>query len=205
MQTFSQFIKSSAGPSLFIFDIDETLFRTTAKIHVVDSEGKIVRKLSNQQFNDFNLTPGYSYDFTEFRDSAKFNAESTPMKGMILNMIRIQQKIKLNLTPGSKVIMNTAREDFDDKDTFLDTFKKQGIDTDAAHVHRSGNLPGNDAPALKKLVVVRQYLADGKFKQVHCYDDSATNLKAFLTLRAEYPDIRFFAWQVLRTGETRKF
>lgn len=202
MQTFKQF---GSGSVLYVFDIDETLFHTTAKIHVVDSSGKVIQKLNNQQFNDHELRSGETYDFSEFRDAAKFNAESSPVMNMLVNLNRVHDKIKLNLTPGSKIILNTARSDFNDKDTFLHTFRKHGVDIDDIHVYRSGNIHGDELPAVKKLVVIRDHLKTGKYAQVHMYDDSATNLSHFMNLRDEFSHIRFFAWRVSHAGEAKLF
>ena len=47
---------------LTIFDIDDTLFRTTAQIKVV-KDGKFIRSLNNQEFNTYQLKTGESFDF----------------------------------------------------------------------------------------------------------------------------------------------
>jgi hypothetical protein len=176
---------------------------TNAMIHVKDKGGKTVRKLTNQEFNDHKLEDGQSYDFHEFRSSDKFANESKPMQKTIENLKRIHQKNKLNLSPNSRIIMNTARADFDDKHKFLSAFKKHGIDIDDIHVHRAGNIPGSDLPAKKKLVYIRKHLDDGNYKEVHMYDDSKTNLDHFNSLRSEYPHVRFHAWHVDHQGNIR--
>lgn len=183
-----------------MYDIDDTLLHTNALIHVKDKNGKVVKKLTNQEFNDHKLPKDHSYDFSEFRDAEKFNKESKPMTGMLHQLKRVHQKAKLGLNKGSRIVFNTARGDFDDKEKFLSTFKQHGVDIDNIHVHRAGNLPGNDAPALKKLHYIRQHLKDG-YKEVHMHDDSKTNLNAFLGLKKEYPDVRFHAWHVDHEGK----
>jgi hypothetical protein len=101
----------------------------------------------------------------------------------------------------STVIMLTARADFDDKEKFLSTFEKYGIDMSRVHVHRAGNLPGDDIPAEKKAVWVRRYLDTGKYGRVRLYDDSRTNLKVFKALAAEYPNVEFEAYYVDPNGQ----
>ena len=200
MESFIEYINESV---LHVYDIDDTLLHTNANIHIKDADGNFVKKLSNQEFNDHKLAPGHSYDFHEFRDANKFNTESEPIEKTLAQLKRIHQKIKLRLTPGSRIIMNTAREDFDDKDKFLDTFKKQGLDMDTIHVHRAGNNPGNDIPAVKKLIHIRAHLDGGDYKEVHMYDDSKTNLNHFKSLKKEYPKVRFHAWHVDGKGNIR--
>jgi hypothetical protein len=180
---------------LTIFDIDETLMRTTAKIKVVKN-GREVRSLTNQEFNSYQLKPGEEYDFGEFRNAEKFQKESEPIGPMIAKL-----KAILNNAGDSKVIMLTARADFDDKETFLDTFRKLGIDMSRVHVHRAGNLGG--APAENKAVWIRKYLDTGKYGRVRLYDDAASNIKMFNALAKEYPDIEFFPYLVTHDGRVK--
>jgi hypothetical protein len=182
---------------LTIFDIDDTLFHTTAKIKVV-KDGNVVKTLDNQQFNNYKLQPGEEFDFGEFRSAEKFNKESEPMKPMIAKLNAI-----LKNAGDSKVIMLTAREDFDNKDLFLDTFRQHGINIDLIHVHRAGNIRGDAIPADKKAVFVRQYLDTGKYGRVRMYDDSMTNLKVFNKLQQEYPNVKFSAYFVNHDGSIR--
>ena len=52
-----QFIPKQSGADLVIFDIDDTLLHTTAKIKVV-KDGQVIRDLTNQEFNNYQLQPG---------------------------------------------------------------------------------------------------------------------------------------------------
>lgn len=189
--------------SLHVFDIDDTLFHTHAQIHVKDKTGNTVKKLSNAEFNDHQLEPGQHYDFHEFRDADKFHRTSTPITKMLHKVKAIHKNI-MN-TPNSKVIMNTARADFDDKEKFLDTFRKHGVPIDHIHVHRAGNEPGNEQPAVKKNMVLRRYLDKHPYGSVHMYDDSRTNLHHFLQLKHEYPNTKFHAWHAQPTGAIKPF
>jgi hypothetical protein len=182
--------------SLVIFDIDDTLLHTTAKIKVV-KDGKPVRELTNQEFNHYQLQPGEEFDFGEFRDAEKFNRESQPIKPMIGKL-----KTILDHSGNSDVIMLTARSDFDNRDLFLKTFTDLGIDMSRVHVHRAGNLPGDDIPAEKKAVYVRKYADTGKYDHIRLYDDSQSNLTVFKNLKSEYPDIDFRAYYVGPQGST---
>jgi len=190
--------EKNASPSgsmgLTIFDIDDTLFHTTAQIKVI-KDGKVVRTLTNQEFNNYQLQPEEEFDFGEFRNAEKFAKESEPIKPMINTLKRI-----LDRASNTKVIMLTARADFDDKETFLNTFEKYGIDMSRIHVHRAGNLPGDDPPAIKKAVWVRKYLNTGKYNRVNLIDDSMSNLTVFKSLESEYPQVDFDAYFVKPTG-----
>lgn len=182
---------------LIIFDIDDTLMHTTAQIKVV-KDGQVIRSLSNQEFNNYQLQPGEEFDFGEFRSAEKFRQESKPIAPMVKKL-----KTILNHAGNAKVIMLTARADFDDKDTFLQTFKDIGIDMSQVHVHRAGNLPGNDPPAYKKAIWVRKYLNTKQYGHVRLYDDSMSNLKVFKALQKEYPNVDFRAIYVGPGGVTQ--
>lgn len=185
------------GQVLTIFDIDDTLMHTTAKIRVIKN-GQVVRTLTNQEFNTYTLKPGESFDFGEFRSAEKFREESKPIGPMVEKL-----KLALRQAGNGRVIMLTARADFDDKETFLQTFRDLGIDMSQVHVHRAGNLPGDAIPAEKKAVWVRRYLDTGKYSRVKLYDDSITNLEVFKALKQEYPDVDFQAVYVGPRGRTR--
>lgn len=183
---------------LIIFDIDDTLLHTTAKIKVVDNNGNVVRELTNQEFNQYNLQPGEQFDFGEFRNAEKFRQESKPIVPMIRKL-----KTILAHAGNANVIMLTARADFDDKETFLQTFQDLGIDMSRVHVHRAGNLPGDAIPAEKKAVWVRKYLNTKQYAHVRLYDDSMSNLRVFKALKSEYPQVDFRAIYVGPTGSTQ--
>jgi hypothetical protein len=160
-------------------------------------DGKMVRTLTNQEYNTYELKPGEEYDFGEFRDAEKFQKESRPIQPMIDKV-----KFLLNHAPSSRVIMLTARADFNDKETVLATFKKYGIDMSRVHIYRAGNLPGDESPAQKKAVYVRQFLSTGKYGSVSLYDDSMSNLQAFKGLKKEFPGVTFAAHHVTSKGTT---
>ena len=129
MQLFEEYVyesKSKDLGSLTIFDIDDTLFHTTAKIAVVKN-GKVVRELSNQEFNTYKLKAGEEFDFHQFRSSKKFREESRPITRMMNKMKTILRNTENN--PKSRVIILTARGDFDDKHMFLNTFRDYGLDS----------------------------------------------------------------------------
>jgi FMN phosphatase YigB (HAD superfamily) len=196
IKRFKEFIGSG---TLTIFDIDETLFHTKAKVAVM-KDGKAVRLLDNQEFNTYKLKSGESFDFKEFKSAEVFRKTSTPIVSMI-NKAKAIVKAKKN--PHSKAIIVTARADFDDKDTFLQTFRDHGLPIDSMHVERSGNL-GMDSPAEAKKVVFRKYLNTRNYIKTRLYDDAMSNLRAFLDLQSEYPGVEFEAWFVNHDGSVKR-
>ena len=194
MISFKRFLEEQRRGHAHYVDIDDTLMHTTAKIGVKDPSGKTVKRLSNSEYNTYNLPHGHSYDYSEFKDSDKFDKESKPIPSMINRVNKIQRNI--SKSPGSKVHLLTARADFDNKDRFLDTFRKQGMDMNNIHVHRVGNMPGNDHPAVKKAKVILDHIKKHGYKKVTMYDDSKANLQAFLNMKKQHPDVDFTAFHV---------
>lgn len=205
MKSFKDYIVEESKGSLHVFDVDDTLFHTNAQIHVKNKHGQTVQKLSNQEYNDHKLPAGHSYDYSEFRSAHKFAKESKPIPKMLNKMKAIHHNIKSKVGSNSKVIMNTARADFDDKHKFLNTFKKHGVDIKNIHVHRAGNIPGNEQPAHKKTKIISDYIHKGNVHSVHMYDDSKTNLHHFLKMKEQHPHVNFHAYHVQPDGSTKKY
>lgn len=194
-QRFKKFIGTG---TLTIFDIDETLFHTKAKVGVV-KDGKIVRKLDNQEFNTYQRKPGETYDFGEFKSAEVFRRTSVPVVKMIEKAKAI---VKAHRNPHSRAIICTARADFDDKETFLQTFRDHGIPIDDMHVERAGNLD-IDSSAEAKKVIFRKYINTKNYIKIRLYDDAMSNLLAFLDLKKEYPNVKFEAYFVKSDGSTK--
>lgn len=198
MQKFSAFKPNQLG-NLSVWDIDETLFVTKAQVHII-KDGKRVKSLSNKEYNTYKLRKGESYDFTEFKDAKLFNRTSIPIQRAIDKAAKTLRAYS-NM-PNSKVIVLTARSDFDDPHTFLNTFEKYGLNMRNVHVHRAGNLGLPAAEA--KRIFIKQYLDTGKFKTVSLFDDDRRNLDVFLSLKKDFPNVKFVAYMA-NHGYFRKY
>ena len=199
MKNFKTFLLEAQGKGLTIFDIDETMFITKAKVKVVKN-GKVIKKLDNQQFNTYKKKAGEEYDFGEFKNAEVFNRTSTPIARMIN---KVKAILKNATRKGSKVIIVTARPNFDNKKIFLDTFRKQGIDIDKIYVERAGNLGGGPAADNKK-VIFKKYLDQKIYKRIRLFDDAMSNLKMFLSLQKDYPDVSFEAFLAKENGSVSR-
>lgn len=200
MLSFKQHITEATGRGLTIFDIDDTLFHTKAKVDVIKN-GKIIRSLDNQEYNVYKLKDGETFDFHQFKNAELFKKTSTPIAKMVGKMKAVLRNATAS---GSRVIVVTARKDFDNKDIFLDTFRAHGIDIDNSYVERSGNLDLGSA-AKNKRFTFHKYLRSGQYNRIRLFDDSTANLNSFKALAKSYPKISFEAWFVNKDGSTRKF
>ena len=198
MQKFKTFL-SEGTKGLTIFDIDDTMFKTKARVRVIKN-GKIVKILPPKAFNTYKLGSGEEYDFGEFKSAKVFQQTAVPIGRMIAKFNAI---LKNAVKTGSKVIIVTARSDMDDKKLFLDTFKSHGINIDKAHIYRAGNL-GLKGSAQAKAQVFRQFLDTNEYGRIRLFDDDKSNLKALLSLKSEYNDVEFEAWLANDKGQIKK-
>lgn len=175
-------LSSEYGKGITFIDIDETIFKTFAKIYVMVN-GAIVKKLDNQTFNTYELQPGESFDFREFVDAKTFRKTSIPIPKTINRIKRMFKNIN---TRGSKVVFLTARSDFDDKNEFLQTFREHGIPIDNIYVERAGNVK-TGTTSQKKENIVLKYLATGLYRRVRLIDDDMANIKGFLSIEKKLP------------------
>lgn len=182
-------------------DIDDTLFKTGAKVKVLDKDGNVVTELNSEEFNTYKLKPGEHYDFSNFLDSDIFFNTAKPIKSVLdkINML-------LNNARNNRIIFLTARADMKDKQKFLDTFRKYGIPVDnknIVYIERAGNL--NLKPSEAKKIIVRKYITNSDYDIVRLIDDSEDNLSKFLELREEFPDKKFEAIRVTKDGKMVKY
>lgn len=204
MKRFSQYItEARGGGTLNVFDIDDTLFRTTAKVGI-KKNGKHVKYLNSGEFNTYTLKDGESFDFGQFKDAKHFKASAKPID----KMFNKAKAIVANQKEQSKSILLTARADMDDRETFLQTFRDHGFPIDKVHVERAGNLikfKADIKPSLSKLVILRRYIKSGLYKKIRVYDDADKNLKAILSLKNLHPEIEFEAWLVHEDGSVTRY
>jgi len=182
---------------LVIFDIDDTLVHTQTKVNVI-KDGQITRELNSHEFTHYKLQPGEQFDFENFRNAHDFFHNSKPI-------IPMMNQLKQDIATGNKVVMVTARADFDDRELFLDTFRKYGVDMGKVHVYRAGNMTQKVQTEEKKKIIIRDLLNKGNYTKAIMYDDAEPNLQSFVELKQEYPQTKFYAWHVSLEGEASEY
>jgi FMN phosphatase YigB (HAD superfamily) len=182
---------------LVIFDIDDTLVHTQTKVHVV-KDGRVTKSLNSHDFTHYKLQAGEQFDFENFRNAHDFFHNSKPI-------IPMMNQLKSDIATGNKVVMVTARADFDDRELFLDTFRKYGVDMSNVHVYRAGNMSNKIQTEEKKKIIIRNLLNKGQYTKAIMYDDAVPNLESFVELKDEYPHTKFYAWHVSLEGEASEY
>lgn len=179
--------KDPKSNTLHAFDMDETLFahdHEKIKVHVV-KDGKVTQSLTNQEFNTYKLKDGESFDFKDFKSVDIFKQSAKPIRALIAKMRAINKNNK-------NVEILTARADMDNQKEFANYMKKFGIDIGNIHVRRAGNLNAPN-PGVAKAAVISQLIKANNYTKVHLYDDSASNLKYFASLKTRFPAVEFNA------------
>ena len=189
--------KEFSPNKLVIFDIDDTLVHTQTKVRVIQ-DGKVVKELNSHDFTHYKLQPGEEFDFENFRNAQEFFNNSKPI-------IPMMNQLKQDIATGNKVVMVTARADFDDRELFLDTFRKYGVDMGKVHVYRAGNMTQKVQTEEKKKIIIRNLLDKGNYTKAIMYDDAVPNLTSFVELKDEYANTKFYAWHVSLEGEASEF
>jgi hypothetical protein len=207
MKRLKEYIKEQETKgSLTVFDIDDTLFHTTAQIAVI-KDGVVLKRLTNQEYNTYTLKVGEKFDYSEFHDANKFYKESKPIGRMLAKAKAILANSLRN--PLSKVIIVTARSDFKDKEPFLQKFREHGFPIDQVYIERSGNLQKYMKSAktpVTKAVVIRKYINSGKYNKIRMWDDHEGNLDILVKLSKLHPEIKIEAYLVdPETGNTTRY
>jgi hypothetical protein len=181
---------------LVVFDIDDTLVYTQTKVHVI-KDNQVVNSLNSHDFTHYKLKPGESFDFGDFSNAKEFFDNSKPN-------IPMMNQLKRDINTGNKVVMVTARSDFDDKELFLDTFRKFGVDIDKVHVYRAGNSKQGSTEERKKQII-NSLLNKDDYTKAIMYDDAKPNLHTFIELKKDHPKTRFYAWHVSLDGDASEY
>ena len=200
MKKFNEFLAEKAGKGLTIFDIDDTMFVSKAKVRVQNTNTGKIKELTPQEYNNYKLGNNEVWDYGEFKSAKLFYKTATPIARMIEKAKAI---IKNATARGSKVIIVTARADMDNKDLFIKTFEAHGIPMKNVYVERAGNVGGKNSAA-NKTVVFKKYLDTNKYARVRLFDDHMDNLKALLDLKKEYPNVEFFAYLADLKGSVKR-
>jgi len=200
MKSFTEFLDEGRSNVLHAFDMDETLLahdHKHLKIHVRDAQGKLIRSLTNQEFNKYKLKPGEHYDFKDFKSAKILGQSAQPIKPMINRLNNLKRR-------GFKTEIVTARSDLDNKQQVRKHLMRYGINIDTTHLRRAGNIEGTSTGDRKRRVLSDLIKKHG-YREVHLYDDDIGNHKHFAKLKQDHPGVRLVSHVVRhneRTGRT---
>jgi hypothetical protein len=180
-------------------DIDDTLFQTNAKVIVENKEtGEEITQLSSSEFNSYKLKENEKFNFKQFTDASLFKTTSSVIRPTLEKLHVFQRTFKKGEGyENNKIIFITARANMDDKDTFLEAFERVGInvsDKSRVYIRRAGSeLKSGESIHDAKARIMKDYLNAFEYEKALFFDDSKSNLKAFINLSSSYPKTDFIA------------
>ncbi|UCD37970.1 MAG: hypothetical protein JSW54_00335 [Fidelibacterota bacterium] len=195
--------KEHGGLGITFFDIDETIFHTSAHVIVMKGDQE-VRRLDNQQYNTYKLKPGEYFDYREFRDADLFADTSKIIRP---TLAKIKAMARNAFSKGSTLALLTARSRFEDMATFKQEFRKYGIPIEQMDINFAGDITneaGSVAEAKKRIVM--DYLSYGEYERARLVDDNMENLRAFLSIKHEagVGGVTFEATHIKPDGTSRE-
>jgi len=151
---------------LNITDMDETLVKNVKANVLVKKNNKIIKKLSNTEYNEYKLQEDESFDYREFASSEVFvkNAEKIEE---VLEYFKRKINLPLKKNETKRNLILTARSDFDNKEVFLDFLEqklglencgKEEKDTNKVYIARIGNTDFKKGSDFGKLIYMKQYI-----------------------------------------------
>ena len=192
--------------SIHVFDLDDTLIQTEAKIRLLNAEGHETRSLTPSQFTTYVLQVGENFDFRDFSDVGIL------ARGVVLKYTRDIIETILKRGTQSDFGILTARGDKRLHAPFLIRLFKAlfGIRLRNARIFalsdarflkhkQNAELPdsfsGQSFAELsipeRKALVIGQDLASRGYNDISLYDDSRENLNAFKVIRKAFPEITY--------------
>jgi hypothetical protein len=199
MKSFTDFLTEGRSNVLHAFDMDETLVAHDPKhlkVHIRDARGKLLKSLTNQEFNKYKLKPGEHYDFKDFRSANVLAKSAHPIQPMINRLNRLKRR-------GFKTEIVTARSDLDDKQKVRKILKKFGVDIKTTHMRRAGNIEGTSTGDRKRKVI-SDLIKKHRYKEVHLYDDDIGNHTHFAKLKQDHPGVRLVSHIVRHNERTKR-
>ena len=76
-------VEAASGKGLTIFDIDDTMFTSKARVRVKNKNTNQVKELSPKEYNNYKLRSGEEWDYGEFKSSKLFYKTATPIGKMV--------------------------------------------------------------------------------------------------------------------------
>lgn len=163
---------------LYVFDLDDTLIKTTANIIVRSKDNELVRKIPTQIYNAEDdkkvfLSDGEHFDFEEFNSLELLAAEKTT---------ELFELFKQLLEENHPVAIITSRENYDLIDEWL---KIKGISDKPnlmIYCTFSKGFPFTGTDSERKRQVL-EYMSEAyDFNEFIVYDDAEVNVNEMLKL-----------------------
>ena len=186
LKTFEAFVneaKPYSKDEIVVFDLDQTLVITDAKIKVCDHFTGKCFSLTPEEFNEFEAKKQHELDFTDFADIEIMKAGK-----LIEHYFKI---FKSNYKKGIAIGIVTARDDREMIYKWLREHVGFRIDKDLIFAI-SDNVHGfKGSIADRKKQAFETYINMG-YTNFKFYDDDVANLKLVKSLEKEHDNIKIY-------------
>jgi FMN phosphatase YigB (HAD superfamily) len=156
----------------YVFDFDETLVKTDAKIHIY-SDGRRIRSISPEEYNRYDSKPGETVDLSDF-DDPRFILNAKPYK-MWPALKNIDTAKKMGRS-ASDIYILTARSPKAQL-PIHNFLRNSGIDMPIENIMTVGS---SDADSQNDIASEKaRVLKDlrNQYAEVFFYDDSPDNIR----------------------------
>lgn len=188
--------------TLNVWDIDDTLGKTDARVMIVKDDN-IIKVLEPSEYNEYKLKDGESFDYSQFRCGKLFRQTFVPID----HVLDKAKEIVHSQDESSKSIIITARADFQNHKEFLQTFRDHGFPIDKVYVERAGNISELNPkfPAhINKGVILKRYLKTGKWNRVCMWDDHSKNLDILFKVAKLFANVEVVGYLV-KNGKISRY
>ena len=190
LKTYTEFLNEKARPfsstSISIFDLDDTIVITDAKIRVCNIVTGDCHELTPEEFNEYEKQPEHELDFDDFKSLEVMKAGQ--LIHYYLKILADAYKIK------RAVGIVTARDDRE----MIYKWMKEHV---GFHIAKDLIYAVNDPVhgftgnvAQKKQQAFREIIESG-YNKIQFFDDDQANLNLVNDLKTEYPDIELSTYK----------
>jgi FMN phosphatase YigB (HAD superfamily) len=166
-------------PKCYVFDFDDTLVKTTAKIHIFKN-GKQVKSLTPEEYNTYKKKKGEIYDMRDFVDPRIILA-AEPYK--MWDVLEGNYK-KNEIAGGDSVFYILTARSPASQQPIQTLLKRSGIILPLDHVITVGNDKGMEIDTAADKETVLKVLSE--MYEVYFFDDSKDNID----LAGKLPGVR---------------
>ena len=168
------------GSKILVFDLDDTLVISSAKIKVCNKKTGECFSLTPEEFNSYEKHADHELDFDEFKSLEIMKAGE--LIDYYLKIFKKAYKMKL------AVGIVTARDDQDMIYKWLKEHLGYHIDKDLIFAVNDPVHKFKGSISDRKKAAFKDYIEMG-YKDFQFYDDDVANLKLVKSLEKEYEDI----------------
>jgi hypothetical protein len=190
LKTYTQFVNEKVRPfsatSISIFDLDDTIVITDAKIKVCNIVTGDCHELTPEEFNEYEKHPDHELDFDDFKSLEIMKAGK--LIHYYLKILADAYKVK------RAVGIVTARDDRE----MIYKWMKEHV---GFHITRDLIYAVNDpihgftgSVAQKKQQAFREIIEMG-YNKIQFFDDDQANLNLVNDLKKEYPEIQLSTYK----------